>query len=581
MEVLKQFNFDFVIIAIFTFGIAFSFYRGFGRTIIRFFQLASFFLVVELLNRVLLLSNDFHRFVNFINNFIEKISKIFRLTNQPQMFAVWLIYLIIFILISILIKIIKLFIKPSLEKQIIKKPRILSRTFGSIVGLINSYLSLILIIGLGFNVIPYQNKGLTKLLMNNPYQVTSVEKYNHFRFNFDTEYKKLLQAEDYLKNSRLYSELNQIYEINERIYFIEEDLALNFNIMITTNSAKSLIQTNLPNTNLSILGYTKALLANDGEQKVYEIVLSEESSETNIYFTRLIEYFNFLVQNERYVDLFFAFDQDLSDDNFDELFTFILDENNYFNEDFEELIIDMKILEYINSWINGYISDLVEDVDTSYQEALQAVLADHQKTLQLARHFNQRFLSDFQTSELKELGLLHIYEQYKHLFSEYIKHQESLKDINSNLRLSTRIILARQKSKIRNINELDNPLIWAYLNDELLHEHSNKGVSEFYLETLIINKLYNKNETLIIDDNVVESMMGNLDKLVEENLIQTNNAQKLMKQFIISGDKLSLFDYLVMTKQVTQSGIEKLINGNYQYITIEVRKYLEQKYSTI
>ena len=53
--------------------------------------------------------------------------------------------------------------------------------------------------------------------MNNPYQVTSVEKYNHFRFNFDIEYNYF--KEDYLKNSRLYSELNRIYEINENLFY--------------------------------------------------------------------------------------------------------------------------------------------------------------------------------------------------------------------------------------------------------------------------------------------------------------------------------------------------------------------------
>ena len=51
-----------------------------------------------------------------------------------------------------------------------------------------------------------------------------------------------------------------------KIYFIEEDLALNFNIMITTNSNKSLIPT-IYQIPIYLFWVMQALLANVGEQK--------------------------------------------------------------------------------------------------------------------------------------------------------------------------------------------------------------------------------------------------------------------------------------------------------------------------
>ena len=77
MDFLRHFNFDFVIITVLLFGIFFYFYRGFVKSAIRLFQLGLFFVVVELINKKLVLLAEFQKFSASINKLINNSAKIF------------------------------------------------------------------------------------------------------------------------------------------------------------------------------------------------------------------------------------------------------------------------------------------------------------------------------------------------------------------------------------------------------------------------------------------------------------------------------------------------------------------------
>lgn len=468
MDFLRHFNFDFVIITVLLFGIFFYFYRGFVKSAIRLFQLGLFFVVVELINKKLVLLAEFQKFSASINKLINNSAKFFKISELPSLLSVWIIYLIIFIIIWAIISLCKLIFRPSVEKELTHKPKIYSRILGSIIGFVNAYLALVLIIALGFDIIPYQKKGLTRVFVEQSLKISSFENYNYYRLTIKDEYDDLKEAEDYLTNRLLTSITTKIFAIDSEMRNIENDFLVNLDILITSSTAKSLINNHLPTTNLSVAGYTKALLAKAGNQKIYQIVQSEEENalSTNPHLSRLVRYFTFLEQNQIYIELLFAFNEDLTTSNLTSLYNFILDEDNGYLQHFNELSLALEVYQGLNQWIYDQVKD--ETSGTTYEEVIANVLKDHQKTLALAKKFQNHYQTNFNNPSLKVIG-----EKYNFLFRQYEKYAKQIETINQNINISNKIILVKTFKDPSKFKLVQNPLLWGYFTDVIDGTPSN------------------------------------------------------------------------------------------------------------
>lgn len=590
MGSLTYFNFNIVIVMILVFFAAYSFYCGFFRSFKLFLQFFISLVVTELISRQLINSKDFHIFNHKLLIFLNKIQKYIYLEHK-NLISISIVYLLIFIVIFSLIHLLFLLFSPSPEKRILKPPKLLSRLLSILLGLINTYMIVIIIIFGSLDYIPIKNNGLNKIILNNPLKVTSIEKYNELSIMLEPSYQMYSYHLDLISGQLFGFELDRLLAITNKIYELDyflEDVVFG---ALEDEESRSYLTNNLPNSNLSVKGYSYALITIVDTKNVYDVILAKEMN--NPQFELIKSSYDFIITHQEYIKFVFEFNQEISLDNLDNLLLFINDKD--INESFKELknlITTGKFYYLMAEW---FVFSLTDQPLTSYTN-----LASYQQLLNLSFYDNEKinllanlYLEDY--DQIKANSSYDLYPFLANIYTMFRLVNKSLKKFdkyNYYLPLNVKLSLSILDFNPNKNNLFDDILVWATVNDTFMSCEkrildfdgslavcdNNYNNIAFFSEYIFSSLLDDINQPMVIDGHQLAIILTRFDKFTSDRYINNQVAKQIFESIVFDQDSYSLISKLYRLDLLTIDAIEIIVNSDYQFISPTCKAYLSNKY---
>lgn len=590
MGSLTYFNFDIVIVMIVIFFAAYSFYRGFFRSFKLFLQILLSFTVIELLNAKLLNSADFHLFNQKVLSFANKLEKIIYISNKNLM-SIYLIYALVFIVVFLLIHFLFMFFAPSAENLIIKTPKLLSRIVSLFLGLASAYIIVIVMIFSSLSFIPINNKGLSRAVINNPLKVTYIEKYNEMNLELESSYSRYSYLTDLINGQTLEYELAKLNNITKKIYAVDLVIEELIFPILQSEESKTIINDQLPISNLIVSGYSYALASVKEGKIIYDLIIEKEATNPNLDLIK--SQYDFIVNYQDYIKFIFELNQELDDLDLEALLNWTIEQYNLdYPDKLTNLVIASKFYCFTNDWFYAVLSSKNPSRSdlSNYNKTLRQALANNDEVLILAQSFTKDYqeLSSNKSEDLQDI-YYEIFQMFELLKRLHIKFSR----FDNNLSFSLKLSLCKLKFNPEKDNLFNSPIVWADINDTFTS--CKTKVVEFDGSHLVCDNYYNDaalfseyvfvsladsfDESTPIDGNGMEMILKRFEKIInDDRFISEMIATRMIDVLIIDQNDTPYLKELYLSNKINDEAINTLINSDYQFISSISRKYLLENY---
>jgi hypothetical protein len=524
VQLFETFNFDIIIILVLFVSVVTGMYYSFYKQIGKFLMLYLPFLILYFIFDIIL-----NFYLGITNGGILKES-----TSQ-KIINVFIIYILSFIMIALIIKFVHLLFKPTVTARVLNDVSKTSRVAGALLGVMNAYLIIFLLMYLVNPLIDINyNNLLTKTINNSSNEVLTITKLNIVQNVNVEEHKDYQEAEEIFTGRAKLNALNKLtYELT-KIDYISNDLKT---LMYPTlsNASKELIDAVIIDND-----YLSAVLKADESGIVFEKILVLEVANPDI--NNYQNYYNQLKNNDYLIIYQEYLNRESTSSNIEEVILLNKYEiiNKFKNQKYEII----EIIENINIY-NDYESILsIPEVTYStlsnrvtFNENLLRSI-DSLETLK--EHLDSINSSEKEFSKVKTLKLL---------VDEALKNTDNVFKMNPNMCLSTRVILARNYKFYNEFEWTNNLLLNSYLINSLVS--TKLAGYDLYHEYFFYRFLaFDLGTGEVISHDYYNLILERLEAVVVDGLINSKEASTFINLLLENKD--SSFNDLVNRGQVGQ-----------------------------
>lgn len=558
MEIFEAFNFDIIIILILLAsvmaGLYYSLYRQSKKTLI---IVIPFVILFFIFNEIMKIFNQ----IKFITSIRDSVFDFLKINSYKNITTAIIVYIVSFLVIAFLVRVLLSVFNLSVQRQVMNKPKSASRLLGGLLGLLNGYLIIMILM---FGVKPFidvnYDRPITSLLNEtsnefitltelNECQNVNVEKFNDYDL-----------ALNYLTGRKALDGYNEILNFISSIPLMNQEIQDKIVPILSVPSLQLLNSSD----------YVSALLSEaDGKVVINTIIKNEKD---NQYLSLIKELNKELINKQGYIYLKNKFlTNDINTYNYDDIYNILASNQdeiaNQFSDlrsrnHFKEIVEAGKFYQEYQSTIKTLLEDEnITDLQ-SYVNSFETILTNKE----LLNNFASKFKESLKDSDNKIISI------NIDLFSIYIKYKDKISLIDFQMPFSARVILGKHYSKwFTNKIWEEQYLIHSYLIDAI----SSSTVSGNHLYHQYIFYTYLSNNVTFTDDfdiNDMNTVFTNIDEMVQSGLLSENEAIRYIDNLFLYSN--SAFNDLVRQDKVSDTFITELLNVNNVYLSDNVKTIL-------
>lgn len=571
MESFATFNFDILIVIIFIAGLLFGSYYGFGRQLRKTINLVLPFIVLHFLLKYII--NVLLK-INFISHSKESIflwlGNYFSIAKHENLiFSIIVGIIVYFLLYLIFYFIIKLF-SPRKEKLILKKTKTLSRVFGAVLSVLNTYVySVLLLFVLGITMISSISKPLANIMAKtstsifdistlNLYQNDNVQNYEAW----SNAYNELTGLKAFIAYQELNDLANELVELN--IYF-KDEMIPNLSTASQIRIENAIVNDNYPLT-LMEMGEKRTLF--------YYILLDEENNPLVDEFYIKYEY---LLTKRGYVYFIYeVLEDDFTNYSFEEIFALL---KNNKTEILNQFIKESDQANFTDTY--NSVSFFFQNRDDLYRLSkmtIQDYTIDEYVTSfnnlfsnpSSTNLFIEEFLEEYTNERLSEKSAYEkiVFKTLKEAFTVHEKIKEKIFLIDSKNSYPTRLVLGRNYQDFFQKHTWEEEILLSNYFSDTLSSPELVG-HDLYFEYFVFEYVLKTEEELITFNDINEGLIRIKD-LANSGII-TDTARYRVLEMIFTKDTGLLFE-LSDQNLLAENLINDILNSST--IDSEIKVYL-------
>lgn len=544
MESFATFNFDILAIIVFIAGLLFGSYYGFGRQLRKTINLILPFLILHFSLKYIV--NLLLKF-SFINHSKEKVflwlGKIFTFGKYENVvFSIVVGIILYFLLYLIIGLIIKLF-SPSKEKIILKKTAILSRIFGAVLSIVNTYVYLVLLLfALGTTMMSNISKPLANVMAKTSIEIFDISTLHVYQNDNVQKYEAWSNALAELTGTAAamaYQDLaDMVSKFTELNIYFKDEMLPNLSLASQNRIGSALIDDN----------YVLTLMEMGEKKPLFHYILLDE--EENALYDEFHEKYEYLLTERGYVYfLYEILENSFTTYTFDEIFSVLKD-----NKD-EILTAFMKESDTIH-FINSYNSmaffynnheDLyqlskmtMEDYTIDeYVATFNDLFLDPALTKAFIEEFSIEYTNEktLEKSEYDQVVLKTISEAFK----THQRYEENISLIDVRISYPSRLVLGQNYQDFFSKHIWENEILLSSYFSDTLSSPELAGY-DLYFEYVAFEYILKAESALITMDDISEGLIRMKD-LANSGII-TDSAKYGVLEKIFMKDTGLIFELL-------------------------------------